>query len=85
MMLSIRFGEARMSRRSAMRTCSSASSSRIFCALEAGQPLQPQLEDRLGLDLGQAEARDQAACATSGLAEARISAITSSRWSSAIT
>ena len=30
-------------------------------ALEAGQPLQAHVEDRLGLDLGEAEARDQAA------------------------
>ena len=54
-------------------------------ALEAGQPLQLQLEDLAGLDLAEAEARDEAGVRLVGLAAARMSAITSSRWSRAIT
>ena len=54
-------------------------------AREAGEPREAEVEDRLGLDLGEAEARHQALCGpTSVSSEPRIRAITASRLSSAI-
>ena len=54
-------------------------------ALQRGEPPQLHVQDRLGLDLVDVEQLDQAVRATSTVADARISAMTSSSRSSALT
>ena len=54
-------------------------------AFQGGQAAQLHVQDRLGLDLVDVEQLDQAWLATSTVSDARISAMTSSSASSALT
>ena len=68
-----------------MRSCRSAYSSSISLRASPVSAREPEVEDRLRLDLGERELLHQARCApSSASAAARISAITASRLSSAI-
>mgnify|MGYP003694241459 CR=1 FL=1 len=74
-------------RRAAVRSVFSSSGELVedLLALEAGQPLQLHVENRLRLDLRQAEAASSGRRAPPAPSStARISVMTASRWSSAI-